>query len=181
MKHVVIYNLLALTQSRQGNARIDMAWALATFSFRSWCTAMVFSMTFCGLRVFQSQFIVLPTSVLLDWSRSATHVETMFFKDETAFVGCLFCSHVGDAFKLLSNAGEFALQSLDCNKCFALFGQTVPSLQFILRLLSINNSRSRSLLELAWDLGTLLGQTRRWTTPLFYYLFSDTLPLLMAG
>jgi hypothetical protein len=37
------------------------------------------------------------------------------------------------------------------------------------------------LLELAWDLGTLLGQTRRWTTPLFYYLFSDTLPLLMAG
>ena len=74
---------------------------------------MVLSMTFCGLRVFQSQFIVLPTWVLLDWSRSATHVETMFFKDETAFVGCLFCSHVGDAFKLLSNAGEYALQSLD--------------------------------------------------------------------
>lgn len=46
-------------------------------------------------------------------ARSATHVETMLFKDETAFFGCLFCSHVGDAFKLLSNAGEYALQSLD--------------------------------------------------------------------
>ena len=117
---------------------------------------LFFRRPFCGLGIFQSQCIVLPTWVLHDLPRSAIHVEARFFKMNllllSAYVVRMLATPSSCCLILCwwFCAAITRLQSscLCANQCLALFGQIVRSLQFILPFWSISNNRSEPCLRL---------------------------------